>query len=114
MNNASLKMKLGLGFGSLLVFIVAMGVVAYNSVGQLADLSNQVDTTMTKKDMSSLIEAAMERQSTGVRGFLISGKEDTLAHDEEGKREFAENMDGLSKLLVTEEGKRLQAEIGRA
>ena len=37
MSKLSLKLKLGLGFGVLLLILVATGIVAYNSVGQLAD-----------------------------------------------------------------------------
>ncbi len=113
MNKLSLKIKLGVGFGSLLLILMAMGFMAYNSVGQLADISNRVDDIMTKKDMSSQIESALEKQTTGVRGFLLAGKEDLLKHDEEGKQDFASNMDALGKMLVTEEGRKLHAEIRR-
>jgi methyl-accepting chemotaxis protein len=113
LNKLSLKVKLGFGFGTLLVILVAMGFVAYNSAGQLADIASRVDDIMTKKDLSSQIEGAIEKQTTGVRGFLLAGKEDLLKHDEEGKQEFTDNMDKLAKLLSTEEGKRLHQEIHR-
>jgi methyl-accepting chemotaxis protein len=113
MNNLSLKMKLGIGFGTLLLTLVAMGLLAYHSFGRLVDVSQRVDLIMAKKDMSSLIEASIEKQSAGIRGFLLVGREDLLLHDEEGKKEFAENMESLGKLLVTDEGKRLHAEIRR-
>jgi methyl-accepting chemotaxis protein len=111
MNKLSLKTKLGMGFGSLLIILTAMALVAYNAVGQLGQISERVDEVMTKKDMSSQIEASIEKQTTGIRGFLLAGREDLLKHDEEGKQEFAENMNGLGRLLVNEEGKRLHAEI---
>ena len=113
MNKLSLRLKLGLGFGVLLLVLVAMGFIAYNAVGQLAEISNRADEIMTKKDMSSQIEGALEKQSTGIRGFLLSGKEDLLKHDQEGKQEFADNMDKLGKMLVTDEGKRLHSGISR-
>jgi methyl-accepting chemotaxis protein len=111
MKKLSLKAKLGLGFGSLLLIIVALGVVGYNAVGTLAAISKRTDEIMAKKDMASQIEAAAEKQTTGIRGFLIMGKEDLLKHDEEGKLQFADEMDHLGRLLVTEEGKKLHAEI---
>src|SRR5579872_745733 len=107
MNRLSLKLKLSLGFGALLLVLAAMAFVAYNSVGQLADMSQRADEIMVKKDMSSQIEAALEKQSTGVRGFLIAGKEDLLKHDEEGKQQFVDTMERLGKMLVTDEGKKL-------
>jgi len=111
MNRLSLKMKLAVGFGGLLLILVAMGFLAYSSVGRLAHISNQVDEVMIKKDMASQIEAAIEKQSSGVRGFLLAGNEDLLKHDEEGRKQFADNMEKLGKLLTHEEGKKLHAEI---
>jgi len=111
MNKLTLKMKLGLGFGSLLLILMVLGVVAYDSVGQLADISDQVDKIMAKKDMASQIEAGIEKQTTAVRGFLLAPKEDLLKHDEDGKKQYTENMEKLGKLLSHEEGKQLFAEI---
>lgn len=113
MHKLSLKMKLGVGFGTLLLTLIAMGLLAYHSFGRLVDLSERVDVIMMKKDMSSRIEASIEKQSAGIRGFLLVGREDLLQHDEDGKKEFAENMDKLAKVLATDEGKRLHAEIRR-
>jgi methyl-accepting chemotaxis protein len=114
MNRLSLKMKLGAGFGSLLLILAVMGMVAYNAVGELTEISDRVVKMMTKKDMASQIEASVEKQSTGIRGFLLAGKEDLLKHDEEGKEEYSENVEKLRQTIVTEEGKRLLAEIQRS
>ncbi len=88
-----------------------MGYLAYNSVGQLADIAARAEQVMVKSNLASQIEAAMEKQTAGIRGFLLVGKEDLLKHDDEGKRQFAESMDKLSKLLVLDESKKLQADI---
>jgi CHASE3 domain sensor protein len=111
MNKLSLKMKLGMGFGGVLLILILTGIVANNAVGQLDELSNRVEKMMAKKDMASLLEAGVEKQSTGIRGFLLSGRDDSLLHDEEGKKEFSENMEKLRQTIVTEEGKRLHGEI---
>jgi methyl-accepting chemotaxis protein len=111
MSKLTLKMKLGLGFGSLLLILMVLGVVAYDSVGQLADISDQVDKIMAKKDMASQIEAGIEKQTTAVRGFLLAPKEELLKHDEEGKKQYIENMEKLGKLLSYEEAKQIFAEI---
>ncbi len=113
MNRLSLKMKLGAGFGALLLILAAMGYAAYTSVGQLTEISNRVVLMMTKKDMSSQVEAAIEKQTTGIRGYLLAGREDLLKIDLEGKNEFSENMEKLQEAIVTDEGKRLHAEIHR-
>jgi len=106
--------KLGLGFGGLLVILAAMGVVAYNAVGQLTRNSQRVVKMMTKKDTASQIDAEIEKQTTGIRGFLIAGREDLLKIDEDGQQEFDQNMDRLQNTIVTDEGRRLYAEIRRS
>jgi len=111
MNRLTLRMKLGLGFGSLLLILVAMGIVGYTSIGQLADISAQAGQIMTKTYLASQIEAALEKQTSGVRAFILVGREDLLQHDEEGKQQFTESMDKLSTLLSTEEGRRLYGDI---
>ena len=113
MNKLSLRMKLSLGFGSLSAILAAMGCLAYTSVGQLADTASRSEQIATRIYLASQIETAVEKQTTGVRGFLLAGKEDLLKHDTEGKQQFAESMDKLSKLLLLEEGKKFHAEIRR-
>jgi CHASE3 domain sensor protein len=56
-------------------------------VSQLVEASDEVDQLMAKKDMASVVEGSIEKQTTGVRGFLLLGREDMLKHDEEGKQE---------------------------
>jgi methyl-accepting chemotaxis protein len=111
MNNMSLKVKFGVGFGSLLLLLAIMGGLALESVGQLSAISGRVVKMMAKKDMSSQLDASIEKQTTGVRGFLLAGREDLLKHDEEGKQEYSETMESLRQAIYTDEGKRLHAEI---
>ena len=113
MNKLSLKMKLGLGFGSLLLNLTAVAFLAYFFIGQFADTAARADQVMVKIYLISQIEAAVEKQNTAVRGFLLSRTENQLARDEDGKRQFAESMDKLSKLLKLEESKSAYAEIHR-
>ncbi len=113
MNSLSLKMKLGAGFGSLLVILIALGFVALGSVAQLAEIAKTVDSIATKKDLSSRIDAAIEKQAAAVRDFLPTGQEDALKQDASAKQDFNVDMDQLAKLLVNPEGKRLHAEIRR-
>jgi methyl-accepting chemotaxis protein len=110
----TLGRKLGLGFGGLLVILTAMGFAAYHAVGQLEQISQRVVLMMTKKDMASQIEAEVEKQTTGIRGFLLTKNEELLKSDADGKREFNENMDRLRKTIFTDEGKKLHAEIRRS
>jgi methyl-accepting chemotaxis protein len=114
MSKLSLRMKLGVGLGSPLAILVAIGIVAYNSIGQLGDLSERVEDVTARQDMSSKLETAVEKQTSGVRGFLLTGDNDRLKYDEEGKQEFTDNLDKLGKKLDTEEGKKLHGKISHA
>src|SRR5689334_17713081 len=109
----SLKMKMVVGFGTLLLILVAAGLVGLRTVGRLSDISDSVDDIMTKTEMANQIEGAVEKQTTGVRGYLLAGKEELLKHDEDGKSEYRSRMDQLDKRLVTEEGKKLHQQIAR-
>jgi methyl-accepting chemotaxis protein len=111
MNQLTLKMKLGLGFGSLLLTLVAMGFVCYSSVGQLSDISARAEQIMTKTYLASQIEAALEKQTSAARAFMLAGRDDSLKYDEEGQQQFTESIDRLSPLLSTDEGRRLYGEI---
>src|ERR1700730_10085568 len=111
MNKLSLRMKLGLSSGNLLLFLAAMGYLAYNSVGQLAEITARADQVMVKTDLASQLVAATETQTAGIRGFLIAGKQDFLKDDQRGKQQFAESMDKVGKLPAFEESKKFQAEI---
>lgn len=107
MNKLSLKMKLGVGFGTLLIILVAMAFMAYRSMGKLSTASDNVLANSKKHNFTQDIETAIEKQTTGVRGFLLAGKEDLLKHDQEGQQEYKEAANSLEKLLVTEKGKKL-------
>src|SRR3984957_5124636 len=111
MNKLSLRMKLGLSSGNLLLFLAAMGYLAYNSVGQLAEITARADQVMVKTDLATQLVAATETQNAGIRGFLIAGKQDFLKDDQRGKQQFAESMDKVGKLPAFEESKKFQAEI---
>jgi len=114
MKNMSIKAKLGLGFGTVLVLMAVLAFVSYNSVGQLSETADRLRVSSDKKEMIEAMDIAIEKQTTGIRGFLLAGKEDLLKHDEDGKRELKENMEKVEKLLVTEADKRLFAEISKS
>ena len=113
MNQLSLKMKLGVGFGSLLAILIALGLVANNSVARLSNVSMTVDALAVKKDLVFHEGVAIEKQMAAVQDFLPTGKEDFLKSDEAGKQEYIDSSNTLAKMLVTSEGKRVHGEIGR-
>jgi methyl-accepting chemotaxis protein len=112
MKTLTLRMKLGLGFGSLLLMLVTIGTVAYTSVGRLEDMSKQVADITDRKDMSSQVASAIEKQGAAIRGFLLVGREALLKNDEEAKQQYVDNVQKLAELITPgDEGKSLLAEI---
>ena len=111
MNKLGLKMKLGLGFGAILVLMLVIGGISYSSIIKLNELGDTATLHLTKKALVSTCETDIQEQANAVRGFLLSGNEETLQAYNEQVQEFKEHMDALSKLLITEKGKHLHSVI---
>jgi len=114
MNKLSLKMKLGLGFATLLLVITVVAGIGFYSTFRLSAVTDNIQVNDKKNLLAETMESALERQTTGVRGFLLTGKEDLLKVDQDGQQEFKEGANELQKLLVTEKGKKLFADITRS
>jgi methyl-accepting chemotaxis protein len=110
-NKLSLKMKLALGFGSLLVILTFVGGTGYYATFRISGSTDTVVANLTKANLSSSMQTSIEKQTTGVRGFLLAGKEDLLRHDQEGQTEYKDAADQLTKMLVIEKEKKDFEEI---
>jgi len=110
-NKISLKMKLGLGFGVLLLIIAAMGITAYTSVNKLSDLTDEVERQMYKAQLATDVDAGLELQTSAVRGFALCGNEEILKRRDEGIGQVNKSMAELSKLLQSDKGKELYAKV---
>jgi methyl-accepting chemotaxis protein len=110
-NKISLKMKLGLGFGVLLLIIAVMGITSYTSVNKLSDLSDEVQKQMYNSQLASDVDAGIELQTSAGRGFVLSGNERILSRRAEGIAENDKSMQELSKLLQSEKGKELYNKV---
>ena len=111
MNKISLKMKLGLGFGVLLLIVGLMGIMTYRSVQKLSELSDEVQMNMHKAQVAADVDSGVELQTSAGRGFVLSGKEEMLKRREEGIAQVDKSMAELIKLLRTEEGKAIFAKV---
>jgi len=110
-NKISLKMKLGLGFGVLLLIVGLMGIMTYRSVQKLSELSDEVQMNMHKAQVAADVDSGVELQTSAGRGFVLSGKEEMLKRREEGIAQVDKSMAELIKLLRTEEGKAIFAKV---
>ncbi len=111
MNKISLKMKLGVGFGVLILMIAVMGYVSYSSVNRLSDLTDEVLKQTEKTRLAYGADDGFEMQINGTRTFLLTGQDDALKHRQEGTDQAKENTDKLGPLLQTERGKAIFARL---
>jgi len=111
MNKLSLKMKLGVGFGLLLLVMFAMGVVSYRSVQRIGELSDVTDEKATAMFQTASIEATFNNQKSSLRGYLLNGDEAQLTAYAEGSRQLAEEFGQLEANLTTEEGRKRLADL---
>ena len=114
MNKLSLKMKLGVGFGVLLVILTIMGLVSYLTMHKLNELSEVADKTASARFLARTMQSTINDQKAEYRGFLLTSDENEMrryaANDENLKEYFSQ----LEALLTTEEGRRLFTQLHQA
>ena len=107
MRKLSLKMKLGVGFGLLLVILAATGFVGFSSTFRFSDSADQIKDDVAMRNMADAATIALEKQTGAVRGYLLYGKEDILQGDQEGRKKFQEQMTKAVQVADDEEKKML-------
>ena len=107
MKRLSLKMKLGVGFGLLLVILAATGFVGFSSTFRFSDSADQIKDDVAMRNMADAATIALEKQTGAVRGYLLYGKEDILQGDQEGRKEFQEQVTKAVQVADDEEKKML-------
>jgi len=113
LNKMSLKMKLGVGFGTLLLIAVIVAGVGYYATFRTGEAIQRIVANADQQNLAMEMVEGLEMQTTGIRGFLLAGKEELLRHDQDGQTQFNENADKLEPMLVTEHGKKLLADARR-
>ena len=111
MNKLSLKMKLGVGFGALLVILVAMGLVSYVEVQKLAELSSAANQKAVEVGLVRNIESIINDQKAEIRGLLLSGNEQEFAQYETSQPILEENLSNLEPLVTSDKGKQLFGQL---
>ena len=111
MNKLSLKMKLGLGFGALLVILVAMGVTSYTSVQKLSELSAFSDKKANGRFFSVSIDSLINNQKAEYRAFLLTNQEAEMTRYADNSRVLAEDLNKLEATLSTDKGRELVSHL---
>lgn len=89
-NNIPLRFKIALGTGAPLILLVFLAFVAITSSRSQVQTNAMVDHTHNVIQQAMRIEAAAVDMETGMRGFLLAGKEDFLDPYLNGQQRFTQ------------------------
>src|SRR5438067_12145003 len=111
MSKLSLKMKLAVGLGTLLIILVVIATVAYTALGSLAEAAKEVGRKASEKEMLVKIELAVAKGRSGSASYLHLDRKEASEDEEEGKRDYKDSIEELAPLVHSDEGKRLFSEV---
>jgi methyl-accepting chemotaxis protein len=97
--NMGLKFKIILGSCVTLVLMIALGIISINANKALTQSNHWVDHTHTVIATANQIVAAGVDMETGMRGYLLAGKEEFLGPYKGGQKKFYELVASLSKTV---------------
>ena len=98
-NHLNFKTKLLSSYGLILILMLFISVVVFMSVKSLVSNFSWVKHTYVVLQEASNIEASAVDMETGMRGFLLAGKEEFLDPYKKGKKSFYLQIDKLSKTV---------------
>ncbi len=100
MNGISLKMKLGIGFGGLIAIILVLGYFSYSSTAKLDKLEDDAADDVKMTDLAVQLDLSTWKQIAALRGFMVSGDEQSMSEYLAGQKEFADTLDHLGKMQL--------------
>jgi methyl-accepting chemotaxis protein len=107
----TLKTKLGIGFGTNLVIMLCLATFSYINVGKLDEYFSLALDKSNELEKSQDVELGIEKQTTGVRGFLLAGREDLLTRDNEGQQQYHSAIKALQEKTQSSEGQKLLSDL---
>ena len=96
LKNLSLTTKLFSSNGLIIAILVVLSLTVYMGVSSLLYNFKWVNHTHKVLSDASRIEAAAVDMETGMRGFLLAGKEEFLEPYKDGQNKFYKQIDALS------------------
>ncbi|MBL4830913.1 MAG: CHASE3 domain-containing protein [Aliivibrio sp.] len=99
LDNLNFKTKLLSGYGAVLLLMLAITMIVFFSVKSLISNFKWVDHTHEVLAEASSIEAAAVDMETGMRGYLLAGKEDFLDPYVNGNKTFTNLVKSLSSTV---------------
>lgn len=113
MKKLSLKTKLGMGFGGLLLLLAVLGLISYVCTFQFSDSFDRSKEAMTNSELSVEVELALEKQISAIRGYMVYGQDDMLRRDEEAKTQLSAALASLRE-KSDEQEKKMLSDIDRS
>ena len=110
MSKLTLKMKLAVGFGALLLILAIVAGIGYYTTYLFSDSADHLIAGADKQNISMDMVASLEMETSNLRGYIFDGNEADLTRDQDGQASFTESAAKLRPLLVTEKGKKLLAD----
>ncbi len=98
-DSLSFKAKLLLSYGSILSLMLIITLVVFFSVKSLVSNFSWVNHTHNVLAEASQIEAAAVDMETGMRGYLLAGKEEFLSPYNAGNERFDQLIQSLTKTV---------------
>ena len=98
-NQLNLKTKLTLGFSVPIIVMFIITLLIYNNVNNLLKANFWVNHTHKVIAEGEGLVASMVDMETGMRGFLVAGREEFLEPYKAGKLDFTKNITKLKQTV---------------
>ena len=98
-NNMALKWKLGISFAIPLILFIGIASTVYVDLGKMIETSKWVNHTYDAIDLGNKVTGSMVNMETGLRGYLVSGKEEFLEPYTNGLNDYAKILDKVKKTV---------------
>jgi len=99
MDNLSIRNKILFGISIALLLMLAVSATVFVNVQGLQETSKWVEHTQNVMSKGNQLTADMVNMETGMRGFLVAGREDFLEPYDKGKRDFSKVMTQAQQLV---------------
>lgn len=99
LSRLNFRTKILLGYGLILSLMLVITVIVFFSIKSLDNTFKSVDHTHKVLEKAASIEAAAVDMETGMRGYLLAGKEDFLSPYKNGKESFNSLIEVLSETV---------------
>ena len=97
-NNLKTRTKILIGASSPLILLVILSIIVISNLGSIVGTNKQVEHTYNVLDKASSIIGYAVDMETGMRGFLLAGKEEFLDPYKGGEKH---TYDGIAQLQRT-------------